>query len=160
MPNRGRTITYVATSTLLLAVAASPSAGRAQSAADSAGIRRVALDYIQGWYEADAARMERAVHPELTKRIYLTDPELDVSWVEETGATGLVASTAAGGGSKTLPADRRADVHILDLFRNAASVKVDATDWVDYLHLVRTEEGWKILNVLWELREPYRGASG
>jgi hypothetical protein len=35
----------------------------AQSAADSAGIRSAALDYIEGWYTADARRMQRALHP-------------------------------------------------------------------------------------------------
>lgn len=134
-----------------------PFSARAQSAADSAGVRKAALDYIEGWYGADAARMERAVHPELVKRIYLTDPKLGVSWVEEMGASKLVASTANGGGSGTPADERRTDVHVLDIFRNAASVKVDAGEWVDYLHLVRTKDGWKILNVLWELRKPYRG---
>lgn len=141
---------------VLLSLALAP-AVRAQSAADSAGVREAALDYIEGWYRGDAKRMERAVHPELVKRIYLTDPKLGVSWVEDTGAGKLVASTANGGGSGTPVGERRADVRILDIFRNAASVKVDAADWVDYLHLVRTKDGWKILNVLWELREPYRG---
>ena len=33
----------------------------AQSAADSSGIRQAALDYIEGYYEGDGARMERAL---------------------------------------------------------------------------------------------------
>jgi hypothetical protein len=27
-----------------------------------------ALDYYEGWFDGDAARMERALHPELVKR--------------------------------------------------------------------------------------------
>jgi hypothetical protein len=50
-------------------------AAQAQSAADSAAIRQPALDYIEGWYEADAERMERALHPDLAKRIVRTNPE-------------------------------------------------------------------------------------
>src|SRR5688572_31146080 len=46
---------------------------RAQTAADSAGIRQAALDYIEGWYEGNAERMERALHPELAKRIVNTE---------------------------------------------------------------------------------------
>ena len=42
-----------------------PGSATAQSAADSAGIRSAALDYIEGWYTADARRMEQALHPEL-----------------------------------------------------------------------------------------------
>ena len=130
-----------------------PSGARAQESADSSAIRSAALDYIEGWYEADADRMRRALHPELAKRLHLKLPDLDRSFVQSTGASGLVASTARGGGSDTPEAERRTEVTILDVFRGAASVRIDATEWIDYLHLVETEEGWKILNVLWELRE-------
>jgi len=36
---------------------------------DNASIKKTALDYIEGWYAGDAARMERALHPELAKRM-------------------------------------------------------------------------------------------
>ena len=45
----------------------------AQTSADTASIRQAALDYIEGWYAGDAARMERALHPELAKRNVQTD---------------------------------------------------------------------------------------
>ena len=48
---------------------------RAQTSADSSGIRQAALDYIEGYYEADGARMERALHPELAKRIVRTNDQ-------------------------------------------------------------------------------------
>jgi hypothetical protein len=37
------------------------------------------------------------------------------------------------------------------VYQNAASVKVVASDWIDYLHLARWNGTWKIVNVLWEL---------
>jgi hypothetical protein len=52
---------------------------QAQTAADSAGIKQTALDYIDGWYTGDAARMERAVHPELAKRNVTTDDRRHVT---------------------------------------------------------------------------------
>ncbi|MEX2284674.1 MAG: nuclear transport factor 2 family protein [Gemmatimonadota bacterium] len=56
-------------------IVASTAGASAQSAADSAAIRATALDYVEGWYTADAARMERALHPELAKRIVNTHPQ-------------------------------------------------------------------------------------
>ena len=44
------------------------------------------------------------------------------------------------------------DVTVLDVFENAASAKIVASDWVDYLHLARWNGEWKIVNVLWELK--------
>lgn len=124
----------------------------AQTAADSAAIRAAALDYIEGWYTGDAARMERAVHPELAKRIVAVHPQTGATALRNMTAEELVAATAAGYGTRTPAEDRRADVRILDIFENAACVRVDANAWVDFLHIARWEDSWVIVNVLWELR--------
>ena len=36
--------------------------------ADRDAIVRVALDYFEGWFDGDAARIERTLHPDLAKR--------------------------------------------------------------------------------------------
>jgi hypothetical protein len=123
-----------------------------QTAADSAGIRQTALDYIQGWYTADGARMERALHPELAKRIVRSD-SLGRYRLDSQSAMTLVQGTRAEGGKDTPLADRHDDVRILDIYRNAASVRIDASYWVDYLQLAKWRGGrWVIVNVLWELK--------
>ncbi len=128
----------------------------AQSAADSAGIRATALDYIEGWYQGNPDRMEHALHPDLAKRLVLTDSATGQSRLSHMGALQLVQGTRRGGGKNTPKAEQRTDVTILDIFRNAASVRIDAGTWVDYLHLARWNGQWVIINVLWELR-PKRG---
>jgi hypothetical protein len=122
----------------------------AQTAADSSAIRATALDYIEGWYEGDAERVERALHPDLAKRIVFRFPDGDE--ITETGAKALVKQTKAGGGSGTPKEERRTDVRILDIFEGAASVRVDATGWIDYMHLAEMDDRWVIINVLWEAR--------
>jgi Putative lumazine-binding len=57
-------------------------------------ITQTARDYFEGWFDGDAVRMERALHPAPAKR------------------------------------GREQIYH-------------------EYLHLVRTTEGWKIVNALW-----------
>lgn len=123
----------------------------AQSAADSAAIRRAALDYVEGWYEGNGERMERAVHPELAKRIVITD-SLRRSRLDQMGASRLVYGTRAGGGKDTPRERQQKDVVILDIFGNAASVRATMSGWVDYMHLARFSGEWKIVNVLWELK--------
>ena len=123
----------------------------AQTAADSADIRATALDYIDGYYTGDAARMERALHPDLAKRIVMTDT-LGHSRLGQMSAMGLVQGTRAGGGKNTPAAQKREDVRILDIFQNAASVRIDAGTWVDYLQVAKWNGRWVIVNVLWELR--------
>jgi hypothetical protein len=138
-----------------LCAAALPSSraeAQAPSRADSAAIRAVALDYIEGWYAGDAERMQRSLHPELAKRILEREANGGRSRLSSMTADQLVGATRRGGGRQTPAARRRTDVRIHDIFGNAASVRVDAGDWVDLMHLSRTDEGWRIVNVLWEYR--------
>lgn len=128
----------------------------AQSAADSAAIRQTALDYIEGYYEANAERMERALHPELAKRIVRTNPENGRSSLGQMSALSLVQGTRGGGGRDTPRERQQKDVTILDIYRGAASVKVIASDWIDYLHVAKWNGRWVIVNVLWELKPASR----
>jgi hypothetical protein len=120
---------------------------RAQTAADSAAIRATALDYIDGWYEGDAARMERALHPHLAKRQVYQD-ERGRSRLVDMTAMELVQGTRSGAG-KIPRAERRDAVAILDLYGNAAMVRVDAASWVDYLQELQWNGRWVIVNVVW-----------
>jgi Putative lumazine-binding len=129
-----------------------PGLARGQAEADSSAIRQTALDYIEGWYTGDAERMERALHPELAKRIVRTNPANGKSRLEQMGAMSLVQSTRAGYGTKTPKSEQQKDITILDIYRNAASVKIVAAAWVDYLHMARFDGRWVIINVLWELK--------
>ena len=134
---------------LLGLLLAGPAQG--QTAADSSGIRAAALDYIEGWYTADVPRMTRALHPELAKRVVETD-SAKKSVLGQMGARELIEYTRKGGGKETPAKRRQADVSILDIYRGAASAKVIAADWIDYLHLARWNGRWVIVNVLWELK--------
>ena len=121
------------------------------SDADKAAITQTALDYLEGWYAGDAERMERALHPELAKRIMRTNPQ-GQSRLEQMGAMTLVQYTRRGGGKNTPKDKQQKDITILDVFENAASVKAVATDWIDYLHVAKSNGKWVIVNVLWEMK--------
>jgi hypothetical protein len=120
--------------------------------ADAEAIKQAALDYIEGWYEGNAERMERALHPELAKRIVRTDPKSGRSSLGQMGAMTLVNSTRGGGGKTTPKEKQQKDVTVLDIFGSAASAKVIASDWIDYLHLAKWNGRWVIVNVLWEMK--------
>jgi hypothetical protein len=137
---------------LAMIISAAPiTTAACQSSADSAAIKQTALDYIQGWYEGDGTRMERALHPELAKRIVRTDNSGNYRLDQQSAMT-LVQNTRTGGGKDTPAADRHDDARILDIYRNAASVRIDASYWVDYLQMAKWRGRWVIVNVLWELK--------
>jgi hypothetical protein len=122
-----------------------------QTSADTEKIRAAALDYMEGWYAADAARVERALHPDLVKRAYLpgTNGEIRLS---QLSALALVQATRSAS-----PTQGAAEVTVLDQLDGIASVRARMSDWVDYMHMVKVEGEWKIINILWELTPAARG---
>ena len=120
--------------------------------ADTDAIRQTALDYIEGFYEGNAERMERALHPDLAKRIVQTNPANGRSTLGQQSALTLVQYTRARAKSPTPKEQQQKDVTILDVFENVASVKVVASDWIDYLHVGKFNGRWVIINVLWEMK--------
>ncbi len=117
---------------------------------ETEAIAKTALDYGEGWYEGNAERMEQALHPDLAKRALMPDPRSGKGRIDQMSALTLVQMTRAGYGSKTPQEARRTEVTILDIHGNAASVKLQMHDWVDYMHMTRIDGQWKIVNVLWE----------
>jgi Putative lumazine-binding len=101
-----------------------------------------ATEYFDSWFDGDGGRMGRILHPDLCKRrvgdrLAFTTREEMVEW------------TAAGEGVPEA-VDRSLDVVVLDVHGDIASVRVRSAVYYEYLHLVRTDEGWKIANTLFE----------
>jgi Putative lumazine-binding len=137
---------------VLLAMTLPAGAANRQAGDESAAIRATALDYVEGWYTGDAARMERALHPELAKRIVNTNPQNGRSSLNQQSAMTLVLNTRTGGGKDTPSEQMQKDVVILDIFQNAASVRATMSGWIDYMHMAKWNGRWVIVNVLWELK--------
>lgn len=127
------------------------SAGPETGGSDLESIKQTALDYAEGWYEGNAERMERALHSDLAKRTLMLDPRSGKGRISHLSALTLVQETRAGTGTKTPREIRRADVTVLDVYGNAASVRLVMHDWVDYIHMSKTDGRWVIVNILWEL---------
>ena len=117
-------------------------------------IRQVALDYADGWYTGNAERMVRACHDSLVKRT-LVRTEDSAGWT-----TGPVSTKAAmvgwteEGGGRAWPSELKYEVEVVDVFRDIAMVRCGSPEYVDYLQLAHFGDvGWKIVNVLWQLKE-------
>ena len=112
-----------------------------------AAVVSTVLDYFEGWFDGDAARMERALHPDLAKRALATDGRT----LDETTADWMIEATGRGVGRERDPGDRRIEVEVEDIHGSIANVTVRSSVYREYVQLVRTPEGWKIVNALWGL---------
>jgi hypothetical protein len=110
---------------------------------DHAAIVAAATDYIEGWLTGDPERMARALHPDLVKREVQPD-----ATVGNFSRDQMIEFTSAGYG-RELAQDFSVDV--LDVYRDIAAVRVTSV-YVDYLHVARFGDEWKLLNVLWQHR--------
>lgn len=125
-------------------------ASEAQTPEDSLAIKQTAMNYIFGFYEGNAERMEKALHPELAKRNIWTDPQSGRQRFDQMSALTLINITRAGGG-KSIPQDQRKfESKILDITGNYASVRTVAKGFFDYIHMAKWNGEWKIVNVLWD----------
>ncbi len=117
-------------------------------AAERAAIEACARDYIDGWFEGNAERMARALHPDLAKRSATKLPNgLEV--LRPLSHDMMVAYTKNGFGPKSKKDGQVNEVIILDVHGTMASVKTIAPQFVDYLHLAKINGEWRIINVFW-----------
>jgi hypothetical protein len=62
----------------------------------------------------------------------------------------MIHATAKGSGKKLDPGNREIEITVDDVYGDIATVTVHSAVYVDYLQVVRTRNGWKIANVLWQ----------
>ena len=116
-------------------------------------ITNVVRDYIESCYDGDPERMARSLHPALVKRTVMPHEVTNRPMIRATSATQLIENIRGLGerGHVTPRNERRFDLSILDIFDDVATVKVYADYWLDYIHLIKIDGSWKILNVLWRV---------
>jgi Putative lumazine-binding len=100
-------------------------------------------DYFEGWYDADVGRMERALHDDLVKR--RAGEELGVTTKKR-----MLELTGEGAGAED-GANRTLEIEVHDLHDDIANATVRSAVYREYVQLVRTAEGWKVANTLWQL---------
>jgi hypothetical protein len=114
--------------------------------AEVTAIDAVARDYIEGWYTGDTNRMDRALHEELVKRI----PSEGAGALRAVTKARMMELTADGGGE--MP-DAEFEIEVYDVSDGIASARTVSPEYIDYLHLTKTPDGWKIANVLFRTRD-------
>jgi hypothetical protein len=115
---------------------------------DAAAIQRTILDYFEGWFDGDAVRMERALHPGLAKHSIGQDPArpdaLDLTTKAE-----MVEATRLGRGRRRDVPERAIRIDLAAVSGDVASAIVHSAVYVELVLLGRTSDGWRITSTLW-----------
>jgi len=125
---------------------------RISSAQDKEKIEKACLNYIEGFYEGDTAKLITALKPTLYKFGYWKnkttgnyDPDGQMTYREALDYAKHVFAKknfAKPGATKK--------VEVLDIMNTIASAKVSAWWGVDYILLAKQGDKWMIEQVLWE----------
>lgn len=115
---------------------------------DLGAIRAAVLDYFEGWFDGDAVRMDRALHPGLAKHALGQDARrsdsLDVTTKDE-----MVKATRQGSGRQRDVPDRAIRIDVAAVSGDIASAIVHSAVYVEFVLLARTADGWRITGTLW-----------
>lgn len=139
---------------LLFTIACSFIQLQAQTAQDTLEIKRAALAYIEAQHNPNPKLMESALHPRMVKRSVFRNKTAQKDYISEFFAENMVilAETYNVKGDK-FPKNPRKEIKLLDVSAKTASVKLLADAWIDYMHIVKINGEWKIINVLWQYND-------
>lgn len=132
----------------------------AETSVESNNIKRAVLDYIESQHKVEPDLMKRGLDKKLAKRTYWKSKD-GSEYVMETDFETMVwvAENYNKNGDK-FPSHPKVEINILDIDNRVASVKLTVNDWIDYMHLYKTEHNeWKIINVLWQYHDENKHTS-
>lgn len=122
-----------------------------QAAVENEAIIATVMDYFEGWFDGNPERMELALHPNLDKR-GVRAGAAGVLLSNSSTAPRMIGLTRDGEGKAERPADLAIKVRIDDVYEQIATVTVYSAMYIEYLQLIQTAEGWRIVNALYMRR--------
>jgi hypothetical protein len=122
----------------------------AQSTSDRDAVFQAVLDYVEGVYNVQPERIERSVHPELTKHGFYRPKDKEGYNPGKMSYTQLIEVAKTWNKNGNLPKDAPKDITIFDVQDMTATAKLVAAWGTDYFHLAKYDGKWKIINVLWQ----------
>ncbi|HJU73198.1 MAG TPA: nuclear transport factor 2 family protein [Gemmatimonadaceae bacterium] len=132
--------------------AQAPSAKPYRAAAGEVeAVRRAAMDYLEGFYEGDTAKLVRSVSPGVVKYGYFVKRgESAYSGEGMPFAEFMSYAKSVKANNRQAPPTAPKEVTVYDVLDQTAAVKVVAWWGSDYLHLAKEDGRWMIKHVIWQ----------
>ena len=118
---------------------------------DHKAVKSAILDYVEGLYEVDSTRIDKSVDNTLRKIGYYYGE--DKKWRDNLPMTKEQLSRLAARWNKSgnqVNENTPKKIEIYDINSKTASAKLTAAWGIDYFHLGKYDNQWKIINVMWQ----------
>ena len=151
-----KTYTLLLVAALVLAVPVLVGTSSADDDADREAVREAVLDYVEGIYNVEPARIERSVAPDLAKEGYWRPQDAaDYRPGNKMTFEQLVKLAGQWNSEGRVDAETAPkEIEIYDVMDKTATVKLSASWGFDYMHLAKIDGKWMIKNVLWQSYPP------
>ena len=105
-----------------------------------------ARDYMEAYYTGDAHLMQQTLHPDFHKpTLHNVNGRIEMT---EDSVQSMLHGVSVGSGKEIPVEERVKSIEVLDVYKNAASVKVTTGRWIDYMHLSKLNGEWRVLDVV------------
>lgn len=138
--------------TLLTCLVLTSAAAQTNPTDEVTGVRQACFNYIDTFYKADTTLAYQSIHPSLQKRGFSFDQKSgSYSKQLEMPFPALIrlAKTWNKDGKRANGQSPR-EVAVFEVADKTASAKVTAVWGIDYIHLMKENGRWMIVNVLWQ----------
>ena len=132
------------------ATSAKPAGTASASSANREAVTRAALDYLEGFYEGDTAKLVRALRPDMFKYGFSRDSTGKYTGMRMTFAEALDFARRVKARNRPANPAWPKKVEVYEVLERTASAKVTAWWGTDYLLLGNQDGQWVISHVLWE----------
>lgn len=129
--------------------------GAAPLADSTSQVEAAVRDYVEALYDVAPERIARSVHRDMTK-LGLARGE-DGAYRAYTMTYDELYDLAGRwnvDNRQNITAETVKEIAVLDVLDKTATAKLTAQWGIDYMHLLHTSEGWKIIQVLWQTHPP------
>jgi len=110
-------------------------------------IKTTALNYIEGWYSADTARMNAALADNLAKRGFVVNHKTNELQINEATKTQMLEWTGKKPNELKANPDINIEIKIIEIGQNIAMVKTITPNFIDYIHMGNFNNEWKIYKI-------------
>jgi hypothetical protein len=118
---------------------------------DSLEIKRISLGYIIALQELKPNLMNEVMNDSLNKVTVGFSRTLRKEAVTAIPKKRMIENAKNWNKSNTrFPPNPSNQIKILDVYHRIATVKLYSDNWVEYLHLIKLEGEWSIVNLLWQ----------
>ena len=118
---------------------------------DSLEIKRISLGYLIALQELKPKLMDEVMNDSLNKVTVGYSRKLRKEAVTSISRKRMIENAKNWNKSNTkFPPNPSNQIKILDIYHRIATVKLYSDNWVEYLHLIKLDSKWTIINLLWQ----------